>query len=584
VDLFTIGKGKPNNYRSVYYMRRFLYWLKANWIELVVFGVILAILMVDMAPNWTFMDKAADSIAYAYSAQYFYPAFHTSSPLFVILGHFFMLIPVATQAWRFELLSVLATIGTCLFVYLIIRNKLNRWYALLGTLIVGMSAIVISQSIIIETYPLATMLAAGAFYFAIQKKWYWTAVFLGAGLAVHLLAFFVFFIFFIGFREYRKNWKALLITVSFGLFYLYIPLSSRNAPSMWLPRTDNFILTQITDIWTTITGLVGQIAIYDVPKRIIDTLGIIGVSVGVVALIPIVAYFWRKKFYKDVLFWLILIPIGLFISELDMNTFDYTMLAMPFLAIVAMLGLAKLQRASWQRYYEWGRILTAAVVISVVGFGVFNANYFDIGRTLDPNMSVTEYYTKELPKIPDHAIFMPIFGWEAVYKYNKDNGKHIYIINQDMLVLPAYRQQLLDDGIKLTVSDTLNVSIASREMAQSIILLNDNVWTTKIVSPSTFGEEVIPANHDVSLDPLPDIARINKLSANPPWQWKPWNPYDIMTTSILINDWGYIVVSNHSLFFFLDWGGGFLLMYWLIYTYVEKSNKKKRVKDDTRVA
>ena len=560
-------------------MRRFLYWLKANWIELVVFGVILAILMVDMAPNWTFMDKAADSIAYAYSAQYFYPAFHTSSPLFVILGHFFMLIPVATQAWRFELLSVLATIGTCLFVYLIIRNKLNRWYALLGTLIVGMSAIVISQSIIIETYPLATMLAAGAFYFAIQKKWYWTAVFLGAGLAVHLLAFFVFFIFFIGFREYRKNWKALLITVSFGLFYLYIPLSSRNAPSMWLPRTDNFILTQITDIWTTITGLVGQIAIYDVPKRIIDTLGIIGVSVGVVALIPIVAYFWRKKFYKDVLFWLILIPIGLFISELDMNTFDYTMLAMPFLAIVAMLGLAKLQRASWQRYYEWGRILTAAVVISVVGFGVFNANYFDIGRTLDPNMSVTEYYTKELPKIPDHAIFMPIFGWEAVYKYNKDNGKHIYIINQDMLVLPAYRQQLLDDGIKLTVSDTLNVSIASREMAQSIILLNDNVWTTKIVSPSTFGEEVIPANHDVSLDPLPDIARINKLSANPPWQWKPWNPYDIMTTSILINDWGYIVVSNHSLFFFLDWGGGFLLMYWLIYTYVEKSNKKKRVRE-----
>ena len=95
-----------------------------------------------------------------------------------------MMIPVATQAWRFELLSVLATMGTCLFVYLIVKSKLNRWYALLGTLIIGMSAIVISQSIIIETYPLVTMLATGAFYFATKKKWYWTAVFLGAGLAV----------------------------------------------------------------------------------------------------------------------------------------------------------------------------------------------------------------------------------------------------------------------------------------------------------------------------------------------------------------------------------------------------------------
>jgi hypothetical protein len=58
-----------------------------------------------------------------------------------------------------------------------------------------------------------------------------------------------------------------------------------------------------------------------------------------------------------------------------------------------------------------------------------------------------------------------------------------------------------------------------------------------------------------------------------------------MTTAIIQSQsWQYVVLSNRSLFFFLDWGGGFLLMYWLIYTYVEKSNKKKRVKDDTRVA
>ena len=557
-------------------------WFKKYWLELVVFGAILSILMIDMSPNWTYMNKAADSIGYAYSAQYLYPAFHTSSPLFVLLGHFFMLIPIATQAWRFELLSVIATMGTCLFVYLIIKNKLNRWYALLGTLIIGLSAIVISQSIIIETYPLATMLATGAFYFAMKKKWYLTAVFLGAGLAVHLLAFFVLLIFLMAFKEYRKNWKALLITVSFGLFYIYIPLASRNAPPMWLPVSGNFVVAQIKDIWTTITGLVGQIAIWDVPKRIADTLCIVGVSLGVFALIPAVVYFWRKKFYKDPLFWLILIPIGLFISELDMNTFDYTMLAMPFLVIVAMLGLQKLQRANWQRYYGWDRALIVLIIISVLGFGVYNLNYFDIGRTLDKNMSTTEYFTQELPKIPKGSIYMPLWGWEweAAFKYNKDANAHLIIVNEDMLVNPLYQKQIMDEGVKLAPSSEKNQSIAAKEMAQSIIELN-NVWTTVTTDPLTFGCKVVPANHDVNLAPLPDKVLIAQLTANPPWQWKPWNPYKIMDTSLLESvGWQYVVVSNRSLLFFLDWGGGFLFVYWLMYSYIEKQNKKNRDKKD----
>ena len=557
-------------------------WLKKNWIELVVFGAILAILMIDMSPNWTYMNKAADSIGYAYSAQYLYPAFHTSSPLFVLLGHFFMLIPIATQAWRFELLSVIATMFTCLFVYLIIKNKLNRWYALLGTLIIGLSAIVISQSIIIETYPLATMLATGAFYFAMKKKWYLTAVFLGAGLAVHLLAFFVLLIFLMAFKEYRKNWKALLITVSFGLFYLYIPLASRNAPPMWLPVSGNFVVAQIKDIWTTITGLVGQIAIWDVPKRIADTLCIVGVSLGVFALIPAVAYFWRRKFYKDPLFWLILIPIGLFISELDMNTFDYTMLAMPFLVIVAMLGLQKLQRANWQRYYGWGRVLTVLIIISVLGFGGYNAWYFDIGKQLDPNMSITEYYTQELPKIPNGSIYMPLWGWEweAAFKYNKDTDAHLIIVNEDMLVNPLYQKQIMDEGVQLVPSSEKNQSIAAKEMAQSIIQLND-VWTTVTTDPLTFGCKVIPANHDVNLALLPNKVLIAQLTSKPPWLWKPYNPYDVLTTAALESiSWQYVVVSNRSLLFFLDWGGGFLFVYWLMYSYIEKQNKKNRDNKD----
>ena len=551
--------------------------------EIIIFAGIFAVLLNDLAPNFTYMDKAADSIGYVYSATYLYPSFHTSAPIFLLLGHVFMWIPIGTNAWRFGLLSVLATMGTCLFTYLIIKTKLNKWYALLGTLIVGMSALVISQSIIIETYPLVVMLATGAYYFAIKKKWYIASIFLGVGLAVHLLAFFVFGIFLIAFKDYRKNWKALLITASFLLFYLYIPITSKNAPPMWLPQSSSFVVSAIKDIFNTIVGLVGTIAIWNVPKRIFDALSIVGVSVGVLAVIPIIAYFWHKKFYKDVLFWLIVIPIGLFISELDMNTFDYCMLAIPFLAIVAMLGLKKLQKPSWQRYEEWGRVLIACVLISVIGFGVYNAWYFDIGVNLDPQMSTTEFYYDELPKIPDGAVYMPLWGWEweAAFLYNKQYDAHLIIINEDMLVNIPYQKQIENEGIKLVVSNNKNQSIAAKQMAQSIILLNNNVWTTVTTDPTTFGAKVVSADYNVNYAPLPNEQLIASLTAHPPWEFVPYNPYKIMDTSLLETKWQYVVESNYSLFFIADWAGGFFFMYWLMLKYIERENKKKKAKEET---
>ena len=68
------------------------------------------------------MNKAADSIGYVYSATYLYPSFYTSAPIFLLLGHVFMWIPIGTNAWRFGLLSVVATMGMCLFVYLVIKT------------------------------------------------------------------------------------------------------------------------------------------------------------------------------------------------------------------------------------------------------------------------------------------------------------------------------------------------------------------------------------------------------------------------------------------------------------------------------
>ena len=566
-------------------------WIKKYWLEILVFGIVFAILMIDLNPDFTFMNKAADSIGYIYSALYLYPAYHTSAPLFLILGHFFLKLPIGTDAWRFGLLSVFATMGTCVFVYLILRNLLkNKMWAILGVFLTGTSALILSQSIIVESYPLVCLCATGAYYFAMKKKWYWVAVCLGAGCAIHLLGFIVAAVFFFGYKEYRKNWRALLLTVAFGLFYLYIPIRDKAAPAMWLPKNTNAVWAVISDTYSVIKMLVGTISIWDIPKRIMDTVGILGVSVGGVLAIPIIYYLTRNKAWKTVIFWLIVLPVVLFISELDMNTFDYTMLAVPFLIIIGILGLNMLvekHRADLSEspvYIPVSKILVICVVISAVVFAGYNLNYFDIGRTLDPHMSAAELMEVEYPKLPSNAIFMPTWGWEweGIYLYNKEYNENIIPVSEDMLNSASYRDSLEAEGINIEVSNNSNLSVAAKLMAQSIIALNDNVWTTVTTDPYTFGAKVVEANHDISLVSLPSEALIQKNAVDPQWKIIPYNPYDVLTTKIFETQWGYVILSNKNMLLIVECGVGGWMLYWIPYRLNERRKNRKEKRNETK--
>lgn len=523
-------------------------WIKKHIWEVIIFGFVFGVLMIDLNPDFTFINKAADSIGYIYSAEYLYPSYHTSPPLYLLVSHLFLMLPFGTEAWRMGLVSVLSTIGACIFIYLILRHQLNgksnsKFYSLLGVLIYGLSALVICQSVIVNTYATTCMLAAGAYYFSIRKQWKLMALLLGVGLAVHLLSFFTFAVMFVAHKEYRKNWKALLITFSFVVFYLYIPLTNRE-PYMWLPSPDevNTIWAVITDTLSVINMLIGSLAIWDVPKRIFDIVGIIGISIGVITIIPLVYYFRHNKIWRNSLFWLILIPIIVFFGELDMNTFDYTMVAMPFLSVAICVGLSLLV----ERYHFKAKVFAAATLAVVVGLGAFNCWFFDIGQNLDQGLSATKLYREEFNKLPDNAIFMPNYAWEweAIYKYNKDYDKNIYPICIDILPSDMYRKKLKEDGINLTDSEAKNISIKASEVAKSIVELNDNVWTTQVYDARTFGTAVVATNHNSNLVANVDKERIKQIIENPQIQWMPYNPYEIFTTEIFIEKWGYCLYST----------------------------------------
>ena len=567
-------------------------WLKRYWAEVLAFGFVFAIFMICLNPDVTFMCKSADSIGYLYSAKYLYPSYHTSPPLYLLVSHLFLKIPLGTDAWRMGLVSVFSSMGCCVFIYLILRRLIpnKKWYALLGVLIYGTSALVISQTIVVQTYATVCMLASGTFYFAIRKQWKLVGLMCGIGLAVHLLMGFVWLIM-MGYKEYRYNWRALLITFSFIAFYAYIPLTNR-PPYMWFPPPEmvNPVWAFITDTIGTIDFVVGSLAIWDFPKRILDTIGVAWVSIGVITILPILYYFKHNKVVKNPLFWLAIFPIILFATELDMNTYDYMMVSIPFLAIIACLGLNEMVEKYFNiklsRKYSLPLPAAAKLVMTgwlvgfigvvIIGFGLFNCNYFDIGRTLDPNMSTVRLYYSEFKKIPDGAIFMPNYAmeWEAIYKYNADYGKNIYPICMDILPSENYREQLRKDGIKFVDSTNPNYSIMGRETAQSIVAMNDNVWVTVSTIPETLQTDVVPANGDISLVEILTEEKLHEIADNPKILWKPWNPYDIMTNSISQQQWRNQLLSTWNVRFFACLGGGAWFLIWLW----ERWKKKREVR------
>ncbi len=533
-------------------------WIKKYWAELLVFGAIFGVLLLLAAPDMTWINTDSDGVHYVYSAKYLYPAHKTSAPLFLLLGHLFLKIPFGTEFWRISLISVLASTASAIFIYLIIKEKLgdkSRFYALIGSLVFGSSALVISQSTIVETYALVTMFGIGAYYFATKKQWVRTALMIGAGGAVHHLIgipILVLLIFYKGLRQ----WKYIGVMASFLLFYTYIPITvaMNNPPEMWGNLTPGAFLM---DNLSTAQMLIGSLSIWDLPKRILDTLGILGVSLEL-ALIPIGYFLIKKQWYKEPLLWLFILPVIYYATNLAPQTYVYMMPSIAFGAVIAGVKLARIKP-------YWNYVILAGTI----GMLIFNANYFDIGRTLDPQLSAGKYYNEELAKIPDGHILVAQQGWEwaAVPMYNEENGKNIISVAVGTLPSPFYQNWLKEQGVNLKGYPDKPLGKRPTLIALSIIELNENVWATQITDSRTYGAEIVPAKYNEQT-----LANIPS-NIDPQWQWRPNNPYNIITGAIEVEEWVWIVLSNYNAKTFTMLGVIGAVPMWVLYMFIVKKKK-----------
>ncbi len=556
--------------------------LRKYWLEILTFGVIAGVMLLDLAPDATWINVDSDGMHLVYAAKYLYPAHQGSAPLYLLMGHLILYLPIGTDFWRLGLLSVFGGVASSVLVYLIIRQLLPpievesvwsfirgrrilpdarsaRYYALAGALLFGGSALAISQATVVKYYTVVSAFMLAAYWFALKEQWKRCAVMMGCAGAIHPIAICTIIPLLVKYKPLRA-WRHLAIGAAFILFYLYIPITNR-PPYVWDMPERMGALSFVVDTLAKAGQLSGALSIWDFPKRVFDTIGIMGVSLAIVGVVPVVVYFWRRSVLREPLFWMITIPVVYYASDLAPQVYTYMVPALAFAAVVVGLGLARMSRL-----WLW------AIAFCAVGFLVFNANYFDVGRTLDPELSASRYYHEELPKVPDGEILMTQYGWEwsAVFDYNQNEGRRIIPLYTGQLVGAPFRHEFLDKpGIPYRVpagqeADKDWALSTQAELALSIIELNPNIWITEISDPRTYGVQVTKPD-DKILAELRDMDTRLKAPIVPQWQWKPSNPYDILTGAIEVESWNYIVVSNWNVLFFAGLISGGLILNWLIF-------------------
>ena len=517
-------------------------WLRKYWLEFLAFSLILGILLKDVSTGITWVNTDSDGAHYILAAKYMLPAHNTSAPLFLLLGRLFLFIPFGTEAWRMGLISVLATTGGTILVYLTIKrllfgNQKARWYALVGSLVYGGSALVISQSTIIETYALSTALMLLAYYFSIKRKWVMVSVVIGLIWAVHtLFAWMIWAVLLIQHKELR-NWVLAIITLSFLVFYLYIPISTAVNGDLHMWGNTNF-----SDFIRANLGVLlmlgGGLSVWDFPKRVLDTIGILGVSLGL-GLVVITYYFYKLKKWQNGLLWLFLIPIIWFAINLSAETYVYLMPSIAFGSIAVGLGLSKLNKT-----WLYATALVAILLLSI------NAWYFDIGTRLDPEMSAMKFYNEELPKIPDGQYYMGGgWTWAMIYLYNREEGRNIIPISTDVFPSEEYLTILENQGIKLRRSDAKSQITLAGEVALSITELNDGVWIAKETKPEVYQYVIEPARGNEAY-----IGRWVGQEVEPEWKWKPSNPYLFISGALEVSSWHHVLMSNRNMLRVMTYG------------------------------
>lgn len=392
--------------------------LKAGWRTYGTWIITAAALLFFVslaAPFMTWVNTDSDSAIYLNSAKYLAPSHPTGAPVFNLLNAgFIQVFPFGAVAWRIALLSALASTATTGILY-------HKTKGMIAPLVFVASGLVVSQSTIIETYALVTLLMVVMWFWRKNMPVFITAGIIGLGVH-HLIGLTLLPILFDRWRHHESLKPALWLFLG-ALWYLYIPLTNR-APyeDVWL--RGNGIMDYVNYMGSQ-AGLTLGLAVFsqDVIIRGQDAFALLVAGFSA-ALIPILV---RTR--NDLLTWIAFLPFFHYLLGLPHVAFVYAMPAFAFGGIMAAEGLRIIQ--GWSKNDYAKAVPVGLVVGSAIVLIVFNFLAYDIGRTLDSEGTAVAFY-EELRTVENNAVVWTYHhGWELVVikLFNRDQRKNIdYIL------------------------------------------------------------------------------------------------------------------------------------------------------------
>jgi len=375
------------------------------------------------APNMTWLNTDCDGTIYLRSAKYFVLSHSTGAPCLNLLNYLVVRIPLGTEFWRLAMVSVIASSITAVLLYLIAKRYTNvLWKQLLAPAIWLGSGLVVSQSTIVETYALVTLAMTLAYYLHLvgHNKLKYLACALGLG--IHHLIGFVLIPLIISDYFDRKSLKPALLSLIGIAFYVYIPLANR-APYVWIGGST---LNDYFVYFTNATGLLGGLAILP-PHDLIIRLGDFGLitcgGFGIALILVVYGLMKEFKARSYLLPSLFLLPLIYYLTDFASQTYVY---CLPSFAFGALLAI-KHEFPMLKQYIPKLALVTCCALI------VFNVHLYDIGRTLDPNLTGQQFYN-QLGEVPEDAL---IFGrgWQVCWLYNDDHNTSIETMTSKFIVL-----------------------------------------------------------------------------------------------------------------------------------------------------
>lgn len=407
--------------------------LRDNWLIITILAGVIAVYLVCVAPSLTWVGLDNDAFSLYYSAKYLEVFRQPGYPTYTILSYLIYRVPVGTEGFRLALFgSTLPAIGTVALVYFITKKLTTNKYApYVACLSLAGAGLFLMQATIPEIYTFSAFMITATWASYLYNKPILTAVLAGLTFGTHPLVFPA-----AGLLAYRgaKQYWYIPTSIVAGL-YGYVAYAGFVVGQS--PASSIF-----SDIGTSLTQ--GMIRLRDFGMLMITGFGL--------AVIPMVL--WLKNQKRSWLLWVMAsAPIIYFLITKYPTSEVHLVLALPVLAVAAGLGLSQF-KVSPKIVLACSGILLCLLPLK-----------YDIGRTLDPSVSATQY-TESLSEIPSNSIIINYVKAEGyntagfddrtmlpVFLYNHDTGSNlVYVSLQHYLTEPDYRASLGIDTPMLNIN------------------------------------------------------------------------------------------------------------------------------------